>query len=133
MPMVKVWNDNVHPYKEMFRDQKIEIPSKGFIEMEAGEALIFKGTFSTIVLDADGNPTAEGFKMIRIEEFTKNKPEAVKVNPLVCLACSYEAASEKDLQEHVKLSHSHQVAEIDEEAERAIAEKQKNKARAKSA
>lgn len=109
MAMVKVWNDNVHPYTEKFKDQDIKIPPKSFIMMEAGEAVDFRGTFAPIKVDADGNPIAEGFKMIRIEEVKGDEDgeAADQVNPrTICQACKYEASSEKDLNEHAKAMHA---------------------------
>lgn len=119
MAMVKVWNDNVHPYRENFREQEIVIPAKSFIKMEAGEALLFRGTFAPIKVDGDGNPIPEGYKMIRIEEIKGEETEAPKVNPLICQACAYEAASEKDLNEHAQSLHKDAVL-VDEEAEEAL-------------
>jgi len=119
---VKVWNDNIHPYSEQFRDTLIKIPAKGFILMEAGEALLFKGTFAPIKVDADGNPIPEGFKMIRVEE-TAAEVDAPKVSKEpTCQACGYKAASEKDLSEHVEANHKHQMV-VDEDAEREIAKR----------
>lgn len=119
MGMVKVWNDNVHPYKEQFRDQLIQIPPKKFILMEAGDAHLFKGTFAPIKLDADENPIPEGYKMIRIEESGADVIEMPKVNELLCQACKYEGSSAGDLSEHIKSTHK-DVAAVDEEAEQEI-------------
>jgi hypothetical protein len=125
MAKVRVWNDNVHPYRETFREQNIHIPAKSSIVMDAGEALLFKGTFAPIKLDGDGNPTPEGYKMIRIEELqSEDTIEQAKVNPLVCQACAYEAASEKDLNEHAQSLHKDAFL-VDEEAEQALSEKKK--------
>lgn len=124
---VRVWNDNIHPYYEEFRDQKIKIPAKSFIMMEAGEAHLFRGSFAPIKVDADGNPIPEGYKMIRIEENSSATPDTVKETPKnVCQACKYEASSEKDLSEHIESSHKHEMV-VDEEAEREIARRPKSK------
>lgn len=127
MPQVQVWNDNVHVYKEQFREQSIVIPPKGFILMDEGEAHTFKCSFAPIKVDHDGQPVAEGFKMIRIapipDAVQEVKPEP-KVNPLICVACKYEAASEKDLSEHQEASHASQRVH-DEEAEKFAAAKKK--------
>ena len=64
---VKVWNDNVHVFKQDYKGEKIEIAAKSFIWMEPDQAHDFKCSFAPIVADADGNPTPETFKMIRIE------------------------------------------------------------------
>lgn len=65
---VKIWNDNVHPYKEKFKGVEIKIDPKTFIKMEREEAVLFLGQFSSIVRDADGAPHPLGFKKLRIEE-----------------------------------------------------------------
>jgi hypothetical protein len=114
MPKVKVWNDNVHDYKEKFRDENILIKAKSFIEMEEDQANIFRGTFSSFVLDGDGNHTDKGFKMIRIE---KVSPTEIKMSDkFTCHVCQYEAVSDTGLDEHVKATHAHLLVK-DEAAE----------------
>ena len=119
MANVRVWNDNTYPYTEQFRDQKIHIPAKGFIMMEAGEAHLFRGSFAPVQLDGDGNPHPSGYKMIRIEETSSEPVPAVTVNEKKCIACAYEATSKADLDEHVKAAHAADVV-VDEEAEAEI-------------
>ena len=117
--LVKVHNDNVHPYKEKFRDRDINIPPKGFIEMEYDEAILFKGTFAPMVFDADGNDQPQGYKMIRVEE--PSLKELPKVNPNLCVACRYLAHDAKDLLEHAKAHADNMV--VDNEAEAEIVKK----------
>lgn len=119
MAKVRVWNDNVHPYRETFKGEKVEIAAKSWILMEQDEAIMFRGTFAPIKTDGDGNPIAEGFKMIRVEAIPAEQPEAVKVDALVCQACTYKAASDADLLEHGKAKHS-DILTTDEEAEAEI-------------
>lgn len=120
MGMVRVCNDNVHPYREQFRDHEIFIKPKNFILMEAGDALLFKGSFAPIKVDADGQPIPEGFKMIRIEEIPGGVEEVqVTEAKHICQACRYEGSSEKDLMEHINSNHKDQVI-VDEEAEAAL-------------
>jgi hypothetical protein len=118
MALVKVWNDNVHPYREEFRDQKIYIPAKGYIEMQLDEAQLFKGSFAPVPVDADGNPTPEGFKMIRIEQIAEGA-SAPEVKATVCMACAKDCASVKALQDHIFADHK-DIAVVDEEAEKAL-------------
>lgn len=126
MAMYRVWNDNVHPYKETFKGDKIEIGAKKFIEMSEDDAYQFKGTFSPMVLDADGNDTPLGYKMIRLEKITADSalPE---VDELRCLACGFKASSPGVLDLHAKESHADQVV-VDEVAEAEI--KSRKRARA---
>lgn len=66
--IVKVWNDNSHPYSEDFRGKKINIPPKTFIEMEDDVAQLFKGSFGNGPRkDVHGQFDPRSFKMIRIE------------------------------------------------------------------
>ena len=111
---VQVWNDNIYPYRENFKGQKIEIPPKKYILMDSEEANLFKGTFSPIIPDADGKPTVECYKMIRIEKHEEGSEPEVIVDPLKCNACAYGAASDIDLKEHVKANHEIFVDEVAE-------------------
>ena len=67
MGLVKVWNNNVHPFTQDFKSQKISIPPQAYIEMDYEEAVEFKGKFSPIITDGDGNPLPESYKMIKVE------------------------------------------------------------------
>jgi hypothetical protein len=122
MPQVKIWNDNVHTYNETFKGEKISIPPGKFIMMEYDEAIQFKGTFAPIKLDADGRPTPEGYKMIRVEE--PGAKAAVKAAPMGCHRCGYKASSAKDLSEHTDLEHADdqrvQLDEVDKELEAKV-------------
>jgi len=68
MALVKVWNDNVHDHKEKFKDQEIVIKAGGFVEMEYEDAIDFRGAYTPILLDGEGNHDPRGFKMIRVEQ-----------------------------------------------------------------
>lgn len=123
MAKVRVWNDNIHDYKEKFRDEKIVIKAKHFIEMEEDQANLFRGTFSPILVDADGNKVAEGFKMIRLEKITESEAKALE--SFNCHVCQYEAVSGEGLDEHVKETHSHLLVK-DELAEQDLRERKNN-------
>ncbi len=124
---MRVYNDNTHPYKEHFKGDDIAIPSKGFILMDYDDAHQFKGTFSYPVLDADGNHTPAGFKMIRLEQDTE-EPAITNVT-YQCNACKYKGANEADLSEHSKATHAGEVI-VDEAAEEEIRTKRKYTKRA---
>ncbi len=69
MPLVKVFNDNVHPHKERFKGEMIEIAAGGYVEMEYEEAVDFRGQFTGIApISASGAPDPKFFKMIRVEK-----------------------------------------------------------------
>ncbi len=96
MPMVKVHNDNVHAHKEDFKGTKLEIPAKGFIEMEYEEAIQFQGQCTGIAPEgSDGNPDARFFKMIRVDHVA---PELVfKDESLVNHMTGKQASSADEL------------------------------------
>jgi hypothetical protein len=118
MAQVRVWNDNVHPYEEIFKGDKLLIGSKDFIEMDENEAVQFKGTFKPPVLNVDGVHLPEGFKMIRVEKI-QDHPSVVKADDsLQCNACKYKASSKADFDEHSKTHAEHVL--VDEVAEAEI-------------
>jgi hypothetical protein len=125
MPNVRVWNDNIYPYKEVFKGDKIYIEPKQYIEMNEEDAKAFRGTFAPMVFDADGNDTPQGYKMIRIEKITSEPSPSIKVDDLLCLVCKYKASSKADLSEHLK-THSGQIV-VDELAEKEMQAKRKAK------
>lgn len=125
MGMVRVWNDNVYPYEETFKDQKIHIKPRTFIEMDEFEAIQFRGTYKSPVLNVDGVHLPEGFKMIRLEKVSADSPQ-VKVDDHQCTACKYKGSSKVDLDEHLKV-HKEQAL-VDEEAEAELKARRKAKA-----
>lgn len=110
---VEVHNLNVYPYKEMFRDRMIEIPAKGFIEMEYGEAVIFKGTMNAVKTDGDGNVLPEYYKKIKIVQDPSEKMELAeqraKRASFKCQACGFQAEDKQELHIHIKEEHVHQL------------------------
>lgn len=122
---VKVYNDNVHPYKETFKGENIYIEPKSFIYMDEDEAHQFRGSYKAPVLNVDGVHMPEGFKMIRVVRETDAPEPQAKIDTLKCMACSYKAASKADLAEHEKASHE---VFTDEAAEQEIKARKKAKA-----
>ena len=104
---VAVYNGNIYPYKEKFRDEEISIPSKGHIMMDNDEAVLFLGTMNRPVLDADGNHTPEGFKMLKILGAGEAKPVDEVI--LRCAACNNVFGTEGELQSHILASHVNQL------------------------
>ncbi len=120
--LVRVWNDNVFPFRQLFRDKEIYIGPKKFIEMEETEAYEFRGAYSPIIRDGDGQPTPESFKMIRIEKTDKtaHKP-MVAANETVCQACGKQFPNKKELDNHIDTEH------LEELADKEVAEKRREK------
>lgn len=111
MAMAKVWNDNVIDHVESFKGKKYIIPSKGFIEMDAEEAILFRGQFFAPKFDKGGIQTVESKKRIRVE--TKEDVRE-KAPQHVCMKCGHEAPSAASLNRHIKANHVD--AMIDDEA-----------------
>lgn len=128
MAKYKVYNDNVFPYTEKFKDQEIKIQPKQFIVMDEDDAYMFKGSFKAPVLDADGNDKPEGYKMIRLVKVDGSEAlDAPKFEEHICMGCKYKAANKEDLLEHEKAAHAHQVV-VDESIEDEIKTKKKKTA-----
>jgi hypothetical protein len=110
----------------------IKIAANAYIVMDEDDAIDFKGKYSPPKFDADGNDMPEGYKMIRIVAGAavadeKTFDEAKKPEANVCVACRYQAANAKDLEEHAKSSHAGQAMK-DEAAEEALKKRGNQKA-----
>lgn len=68
MPLVKVWNDNVHPFEQEFKGDKKRIEAGGFIEMEYYEAVEFQGLYFPMAFDGDNRQLPTSYKKIRVEQ-----------------------------------------------------------------
>lgn len=99
MPIVKVWNDNVHPHTEKFKGGLISIPAKSCIEMEYEEAVEFQGQFTGVArLAKNGAPDPAQFKMIRVE-----RPAVIeRDDELVNHATGKRAATKEELAEALR-------------------------------
>lgn len=128
MPQVKVWNDNVHPYNEEFRDQKISIPPKGFIVMDKDEAETFQGTYAPMKKDGDGNDIPEGYKMIRIEALSAEDLAPKESPKFTCMIDGKSFDTQAELNAHMKANYSDLKPIVDEAAEEAIKTKAKKRA-----
>lgn len=125
--LVQVWNRNKHPFKQQFKDNLVKIAAGAHVVMDYDEAVAFLGSYSPPKYDADGNHQPEGFKMLEIvkKEGLSQGPDPEKKDPEhICIACRYQGADEKDLEEHLKVSHSDQLVK-DEQAEEDLARRAK--------
>jgi len=119
MAMVRVYNDNVIDHVENFKGTKIKIPSKGFIEMDSEEAVLFKGQFFPPQFDKGKIQTIESMKVIRVEHINsesvgnKKEPETYK-----CMKCGHKAINASALKAHIKQSHIESM--VDEDAKQEI-------------
>ena len=108
MSKVAVFNDNVHPYKEVFREKTIEIPPKGHVMMEHDEAVMFLGTMVPPKLGADNEHLPEGFKMLRIIK-KKDLEKETKPEKIKCHSCGKEFADQASLDDHIVNEHLDQI------------------------
>lgn len=116
---VKVWNDNILPFTQKFKDEQINIPSKGFIKMQWDDAQQFLGTYFQPEYDGTGQQKPESYKMLRIEG---KPPHLQNVHTeTVCAACGDKFASESDLNSHIDRHH------LDEMEDQKVAQKRRAK------
>lgn len=101
MAMCRVFNK--HPdgltHREKFREQMIEIPAGGYVEMDYEDAVLFKGQFFPMKTNADGTPSREGFKCILLEPVGKPEPVAEK---FISQIDGKEFATQAELSAHIK-------------------------------
>lgn len=109
---VKVWNDNVYPYSEVFKGSKIQIPAGSYITMDFEEAVEFKSAFSPIELDGDDMPKPSSYKMIRIDQSGAGEVVASKAD-LVCHATGKVATSSAELEKAID-DHAHMMVDAKE-------------------
>lgn len=130
---VKVWNDNIYPFKQKFKDQEHVIPAGKFIIMEFYEGHEFKSFSSPVKLDADDKPLPISYKMLRVED---HFPEAKKEEPVPmapakeetlneCLACGKKFFILAELTEHLK-EHEGKIFNPDVAERAAVAKKNKD-------
>lgn len=117
MSEVRIYNDNIYTYKEKFREENIEIPPKGFIRMDGDIAIMFKGSYTPVVVDGGGAPDPRFFKMLRIVPDSGAEPE-VKVEKFVCNACAKNFTTPVLLDKHITDEHAEQITDEDEREKR---------------
>jgi hypothetical protein len=112
--LVKVWNENTHPYTEKFRNVLRVIEPKSYIEMDEDEAEYFLAKFTAPVKDAQNRPDPRFFKKLRIERSADHQKK--QDNQLVCHANGQKAATAQELKE-VLSNFTHMLADKDDTAE----------------
>ena len=108
---VKVWNDNTHVYEENFKGRDIKIEPKGYITMDKGDAQMFLKSFKNPQIK-NGYPNPKYFKMLRIDTDMSAPKEDPK---FVCNFCGYEAATQAELDLHIKNHHMDDILMDDDE------------------
>ena len=125
---------NEHPdgltHKEVFREQKIEIPAGKFILMDYEDAVLFKGQYYPMKMDAMGAPDRTTFKVIRIAPNTADDKPEVKARH-VCNMDGREFPSKAELDAYIEAKYGEQIFKDDvlEEQLKAQAPPAEKKAR----
>lgn len=119
--LVRVFNDNVHPYTERYRGKTIHIEPKGYVEMDMNEAAHFLGTNpGTAQVDASGIPKPESFKMLRIEKPGDAKYEAPASKKWICHRDGREFPTQAALEKHVLENY---MDDLDDEGREKLTKK----------
>ncbi len=119
---VKVWNNNIHPYQEKFRDNLIRIEPNSFVEMDEDEADYFLQTFCPPKKDSQGRPDPLFFKKLKVEVPDEVLAARRARDPLVNHATGAKAANMAELAESLA-SFKHLLAAPDPDGEAEIAKK----------
>lgn len=123
---VKVWNDNDFDWKEDFKGEKVTIPAKGHVEMDAQEAVEFRGQYPGFNRLADGTQDPKTMKKIRIEKPIHTEEEEEGVELFGCHACRKVFTTEDLLTKHAEKEHSDKVV-VDPVAEKELRTKKSYK------
>lgn len=94
MATARVFNDNVHPYRETFKGTLIEIPVGGSVDMDFEEALQFEGTARSMIKNAGGQQCPTSFKKLRVVPLSA---VPLAPAPLICHATGKVAADAAEL------------------------------------
>lgn len=118
---VKVWNDNTHPFTQVFKEKKISIPAKSYVEMEFYDAYDFLGTYFPVEHDAAGIQDPKSYKMLRVDRGDAVRGIQGKIKKNICIVCAHESPSPEELEAHTKVKHPEQpklaLPEVDDSIE----------------
>ena len=117
---VRVWNKNVHDFKQEYQDQMIEIPAGKYIMMDEDHAQRFVSMYHPIMVDGGGTQLPESYKMLAIDKVgIKEQNAAMKpADEWKCLGCGFVANTEKQLSNHINEKHLDDLADADERKKR---------------
>jgi len=116
MFQVRVYNDNIYPYQEMFKGELIKIAPKQYIELDLFDAAEFLGQYTSIQVDGGGSPRPQSYKMLRIVRPDHYKLEEKK--EIICNACGVTFSTALELDEHVNEKHVDALTDEDEQKKR---------------
>lgn len=128
---------NTHPdgltHREKFRDDMIEIKAGGFILMDYEDAVIFKGQYFPMRMDAMGQPDRTTFKCIKLEPEHAGEVQAQTSKTYVCHIDGREFSTKEELQAYTSAKYSEletvKDAAIDKQIEDQIIQEKKRTGR----
>src|SRR5436190_604337 len=103
MALARVHNDNVHPFSQEFKGNRINIPAGGFIEMEIEEAIEFKGEYFPMKKNKDGGQDPRSYKKIRVVNPGEYSVAPKFINPMTGKTYPNQKALDAGLKEHADL------------------------------
>lgn len=110
MGLVRVYNDNKFPHREMFRDRQIEIEPGAYVVMDEGEAIQFRGQYTPIKTDGTGRHLPEYFKIIRLAPHSLQEvPKGPEPKKFVCQLDGREFDSQEALDQYVLDNHTDKI------------------------
>lgn len=116
MGMVRVVNENVHPFKQEFKEQMISLAAKGegknWIDMDRDDAVHFLGMYYPMKKDANDQPDPRFFKKLFIQEIP-GAERTVAPETHTCQKCCHVASTKEDLDAHIEANHLEDLADAD--------------------
>jgi hypothetical protein len=109
---VKVVNDNIHPFRQEFKEEMIVIPAGGSITMDRDDAVQFIGSFFPPRKDGNDQPDPRFFKKLRMAEMSGSYAEQAP-EKFVCQKCMFVAKSQVELDAHIDEMHLDDMADSD--------------------
>ena len=129
----KLWNDNVHDYKNIFKGETVTIKAGGFIEGDLFDLNELRGTYLPPIWKDDVAMIQDpkSYSMLRLERLDPNISVEVGYK---CMSCKLSLPSEKTLAVHLEEAHSGSEKLVIDEVDKDIQAKlHKDKAAKESA
>jgi len=104
MPMVQVHNDDHEDYVETYRNEKIVVPSRSFLDMERSKAIGFLGSFSGVDSQR-GTMKVKRLRIIEDEHQRSLRMKQPQDESFKCQACGHDFLSDEELDVHISVHH----------------------------
>lgn len=102
MGQVKIINDNIHPHKELFRGDMIDIEPGGFVIMDEDDARLFRGQAIPIKKDAQEVQDPRSYKILRVVPLEDAAPQAPEPAKFISQIDGKEFSSQAELDKHLE-------------------------------